>query len=344
MTNEGKNLRALLDDARLKDIHSFRCIIQLAHSAVPKLPGRKKGNADRKGIQLTSELEQYIENLQRCASCYAYDEKNERYIFDYWVNHQTKDAFHFFWETTLDLYTSLHKLAMLNDLAIPKPTRERFRRDTKNRRFASRLPEPQDEDKVFRFDQVQFLSQSNNKVVDYVSLSDGEHQLVQILGTLSMLSFPNVLFLLDEPESHLNPQWRVKFVSHVLGLPTKGGVRAEKSNVSKQDLLLTTHAPFVPSDMQRDKVFIFGKEQFNVRVRHPEIETYGTTFDSILEECFGVRPPISRVSLDEIETLMKSENPDEIKEGMSRLGHSVEKVFVADHLRQVEEKLQEKGD
>lgn len=338
LTNDGKYLKALLDDARLKNIHSFRCIIQLAHGAVPKLPNRKKAETKRKGVQLTPELEQYIENLQRCASCYTYDEKSERYIFDYWVNDQTKNAFRFFWESTLDLYTSLHKLAMLNDLAIPKPTRERFRRDTKSRRFASRLPEPQDEDKVFRFDQVRFLSQSNNKVVDYVSLSDGEHQLAQILGTFSMLSFQNVLFVLDEPESHLNPQWRVKFVSRILELPTKGGVRAENSMASRQDFLLTTHAPFVPSDMQRNKVFIFGKDKGNIFVRHPEIETYGTTFDTILDECFGVRPPISSVSLQDIEELMRSDDTDEIRKGMDRLGQSVEKVFLADRLQQLTKK------
>ncbi len=40
---------------------------------------------------------------------------------------------------------------------------------------------------------------------------------------------------------------------------------------------------------------------------------------------------------------MKSKKPDEIKKGMDRLGHSVEKVFLADHLRQVELELGEKG-
>ena len=62
-----------------------------------------------------------------------------------------------------------------------------------------------------------------------------------------------------------------------------------------------------------------------MKIDHPNIETFGTTFDSILEECFGVRPPISQVSRDEIESLMKSEDPEEIKERMNRLGHSVEK-------------------
>ena len=346
LMNDGKQLKAILEDAKLKDIHSFRCIIQLAHSAVPKLPGRMKSNSKRKGVQLTPELEEYLDNLQNCATCYSYDDKNERYVFDFWINDQTKRAFRYFWESTLELYTSLHKLAMLNDLAIPKSTRERFQRDTKNRRFASRLPEPQDEEKVFRFDQVQFKSSKNEKVVEYVSLSDGEHQLLQILGIFSMLSFSNVLFLLDEPESHLNPQWRVKFISRLLDLPTKGGKRnaENKNQVVEQECLLTTHAPFVPSDMAREKVFIFGKDNDGVKADNPEIETFGTTFNTILEACFRVRPPISGVSRQEIENLMKSNNPKEIKEGMNRLGHSVEKVFIADHLRQVELELEKKGE
>lgn len=338
LTSDDEQLHALLEDARLRDIHSFRCVVQLAHRAVPKVPRNRRSQTKRKGIQLTAELEDYLVKLQRCATCYTYDEKTETYIFDFWVNDQTKAAFRFFWESTLDLYSSFHKLALLNDLAIPRYTRERFRRDTKTRRFATRLPEPQDEDKVFRFDQVSFVAQADDKVVDYVSLSDGEHQLGQILGTFSMLSFPNVLFLLDEPESHFNPQWRVKFISRLLDLPTNGGIRSEASNAAEQDCLLTTHAPFVPSDMPRDKIFIFDKEEGKVVVRHPDVETYGTTFDTILEECFEVRPPISRASLGEIESLMQSNDPEEIKEGISRLGHSVEKVFLVDRLQQLTNK------
>jgi len=153
-----------------------------------------------------------------------------------------------------------------------------------------------------------------------------------------MLSFPNALFLLDEPESHFNPQWRVKFLSRILDLPTNGGLRRDTSNAAQQDCLLTTHAPFVPSDMPRNKIFIFEKEGGKAVVRHPDIETYGTTFDTIIEECFGVRPPISRASLREIESLMQSDNAEEIKEGMSRLGPSVEKAFLADRLQQLTDK------
>jgi restriction system-associated AAA family ATPase len=327
---------ALLRDAKLKDIHSFRCIIQLAHRAVPKLPAREASSRKRKGVQLTEELERYIDQMKRCSTCHSYEEKTETYVFDFLVNEQTRDAFACFWQAPIELYSALHKLSMLNDLAIPKVTRERLLRDIKTRRFASRLPEPQDEDRVFRFEQVRFVSQVGLGVVDYVSLSDGEHQLAQILGTMCMASFANALFLLDEPESHFNPQWRVKFISRLMDLPTANGKRGDAGSAStQQDCLLTTHAPFVPSDMSRERVLIFKKTDQCVEVRRPGIETFGTTFDTILEECFDVRPPMSEVPRREIADLMATQDRDAIKAGIARLGDSVEKVFLMDRLRQL---------
>lgn len=334
-----KERDALLHDAKLKELHSFRCVIQLAHGAAPKLSARETSKTKRKGVQLTDELESYIDQLKRCSTCHAYDDKSETYIFDFLVTDETRTAFDSFWTTAIDLYSALHKLSMLNDLALPKGTRERLLRDIKTRRFASRLPEPQDEDRVFRFEQVRFLPKAGKGVVDYVSLSDGEHQLAQILGTMCMASFADVLFLLDEPESHFNPQWRVKFISRLMDLPTANGKRGnERSSSARQDCLLTTHSPFVPSDMAREKVLIFKKAETGVQVRRPDIETFGTTFDTILEECFDVRPPMSDIPRRDIAALMQSENSVEIKDGIARLGDSVEKVFLMDHLRQLSKK------
>lgn len=328
---------ALLTDVRVDDLHSLRCVVQLAHSAVPRMP-RISGRSNRKGVQLTRELEESLAFLMRCATCFDFDPRTEKYVFDFLVTEQTRIAFAHFWESALDLYRIWHKLAMLNDLAIPKRTRERFGRDVQSRRFATRLPEPQDEDKVFRFERVRFVAGEGSSIVDYVSLSDGEHQLAQLLGTFCMVDYPNALFLLDEPESHFNPLWRVKFVSRLLDLPTSEGDRRKAKHVRGQDCLLTTHAPFVPSDLPKDRVFIFNKNEKTgrVEIRHPDVETYGTTFDTVLDACFGVRPPISKESLDRIEKLMLSNNPIEIRAGMDYLGESVEKVFLADRAKNLE--------
>lgn len=326
---------ALLEDPRLKDLHSFRCVVQLAPRTVTK-----RRNATTKGVQLTSELEAYIDQLKRACTCYDYDDKTELYTFDFLVDKEIRKGFKHYWKTSEALYNSLHKLAMLNDLSIPKQTRTRFDRDANQRKFAARLPEPQDEDKVFRFEEVRFVSSNGNDhgVVDYVSLSDGEHQLAQLLGTMCMISAPNTLFLLDEPESHFNPQWRTRFVSRLMELPTAKGRRGgEGADVAMQDCLMTTHAPFLASDLPREQVLIFSKDDEGIHIRRPDLETYGTTFDSILEECFGVVPPISQLSKSDIQVLMESDDVEAIEEGIQRLGHSIDKVFLVDRLQQLKE-------
>jgi hypothetical protein len=88
--------------------------------------------------------------------------------------------------------------------------------------------------------------------------------------------------------------------------------------------------------MHREKVFIFSKdEEGKIQVENPNIETFGNTFDTIIEECFNIRPPISQIPLDKITKLMQSENPEDIRVGMQHLGDTVEKAFLADRLRQL---------
>lgn len=322
----------LIQQPGIKRLRSFRCVVQL-----------KYGSSRKNEIKLTQELQQSIDYLEKCSTCYFHDEKERSYTFDFFIQDATHKAFEHFWKNgALELYSCFHKLAMLNDLVIPKQDRDAFNKGVEQRRFASRLPEPMERQKVFRFERVEFISEKDQSPVDYVSLSDGEHQLTQLLGTFCMVSQPNALFLLDEPESHFNPKWRVEFISKLLNLPTTSklnheheGKRSKNSLASQQDCLITTHSPFVPSDMLSDNVLIFKKNNTSgeISVRNPNIQTYGSTFDTILEECFDITPPISEMPKKKIERLMKSESVIEIKEAIINLGDSVERMYLADRIR-----------
>ncbi|WP_422058535.1 hypothetical protein [Sphingomonas sp.] len=149
------------------------------------------------------------------------------------------------------------------------------------------------------------------------------------MGMFAMILQDNALFILDEPESHFNPQWRVKFVKRLLNLPVDGRGR--------QEVLLTSHAPFVPSDLRRDQVHVFSKgADGKVQIVRPSVETYGATFDRILEHCFGVSPPISQLARDEIRDLMENGTIEQLQQAIDTLGSSFEKAFLADRLRQLE--------
>lgn len=336
----------VLRQANLENLRSVRCIVSLNHRAV-KNGVKRRPDSKRKGVQLTDELERYIETLQTCATTWDYDEAAERYVFDFWIDEESRLGFGSAFKTPFELYLALHKLALLNDLAISSPARKRFEADVRKRRFATRLPEPPEEDKVFRFEEITFHPIRGNEggkadPVDYVSLSDGEHQLVQMLGVFSMVDEPNVLFLLDEPESHLNPIWRVKFMSQLGEVPTaRGNRRDPQSLVGAQDVVITTHAPFVPSDLPRHQVIIFRRSEeseiqnpasVGIQARRPNIQTFGASYDQILEQCFGVSPPISKQSQEVIGTLLQSNDPAEVEAGLKTLGPSVERIQVIDHL------------
>lgn len=106
--------RALLDEARLAQLHSFRCVVQLARAKGPKLPANRRIESSRPGIQLTQELETYLDQLRRCSTCHSHDPKTDSYTFDFFINGATKAAFNSFWDGALGLYSALHKLSMLN--------------------------------------------------------------------------------------------------------------------------------------------------------------------------------------------------------------------------------------
>lgn len=329
LLNPDQVRQKLLEAPNLKGLRSFRCVVQLNHPAA-----RAMG-----GVKLTQELEAYIAYLKRCATCHDFDEKANSYVFDFFVTPATSEAFAHYWPGgALDLYSCFHKLAMLNDLMVPKKAREIFDAGIKDRRFAARLPEPFDEHKVFRFESVTFISPESNDPVAYATLSDGEHQLAQLLGTACMASFKNVLFLLDEPESHFNPRWRVEFIKTLRNLPTQDGARSSKSDAARQECLITTHSPFVPSDMQRENVLIFSrKSRQEISVRRPEIQTFGSKFDAILVECFGIAPPISALPRDRVEDLLKSGSAEEIEAAISGLGESTARMRLAAKLSELEQ-------
>lgn len=328
LLNPGPVSKSLLSELNLKSLRSFRCVIQLNHAQAPK-----------GGIRLTKELQGYVDALVSCASKKEIDKAKGVYELTFFVTAATLQAFQHYWKDgAIQLYSSFHKLAMLNELIIPKSARQAFNGGHKSRKFASKPLEPFEEHKVFRIESVEFISAKTNKPVDYVSLSDGEHQLAQLLGVACMACDKNTLFLLDEPESHFNPKWRIEFISKLIMQQTVNGKRKDNRLAAMQDCLITTHSPFVPSDLKKEKVLIFSKsdESGNVSIRRPQIETFGSKFDAILAECFGVTPAISGITRDLVVELLKNGSIEEITKSISELGESSARMKLAAKLAMLE--------
>ncbi len=83
-------------------------------------------------------------------------------------------------------------------------------------------------------------------------LSDGEQQLLMVLGLLRFTREDESLFLLDEPDTHLNPAWSLEYFEMLKK------VVGEQLN---SHILMATHDPLVIADLERSQVQIMQREE-----------------------------------------------------------------------------------
>jgi predicted ATPase len=86
--------------------------------------------------------------------------------------------------------------------------------------------------------------------VTYRELSEGEQQLLLVLGLLKFTARDEALFLLDEPDTHLNPLWSTQylgFLDHFIRL---------RDRRDSCHIVMSSHDPLVFAGLQRPQVRI----------------------------------------------------------------------------------------
>ena len=273
------------------------------------------------------KIDPILERLRRCATLSYEDESNDTLILDYWVNNTTKQVFREnFSNDPLVLFQALQVLLTLNLYTVSEPLKSDLYQS--NSHYVSEtVPSLASDQRIMRFKNFYFTKQGVDQPMLLKELSDGEHQLLHSLGLCLLFRNTNSLFLLDEPETHFNPDWRANFISRLRQCFPKDG------NAS-QEMLITTHTPFLISDSKPEKVLVFIKQDGNVTIKTPEYNTLGASINKITMNTFGKRETIGAYAqeiLNELRQRFKKgdENNEElINEIHKNLGDSVEKLLL----------------
>lgn len=324
----GKNLQHIRGQLGVDDIESFSIKFRFSKN---------------KNISsfLHPQLALAIESLKKC-STFCDEEILENKTIDYWsvdlffwVNDETKKAIRSSFGTAKELFRIFYFFNLMNLGLLSKKLRTKVKS----------LPMGSDENisdllPKFEMDQLSFSIENivlKNKLgekIHYRKLSDGEHQLLQVIGGLMIVDDPGSLFLLDEPETHFNPDWRSRFVSLINSSVNSG---------REQEVILTTHSPFVVSDCKKENVFIFSRDENGqvVKAKNPSINTFGTSTGILMEDVFGQLNTISEMSNKRIAEIKSMEldslsKIQKAKEASRELGESVEKVLLFRELIQKE--------
>lgn len=270
-----------------------------------------------------------ISALKRCATLYYLDEDSDTLILDYWVDENTLQAFQENFDySALSLFQALQVLLTLNLYPVSDILKNELYRSSSHY-VSETVPTLASDERIMRFKNFYFTKQGVRQPMLLKELSDGEHQLLHSLGLCLLFRDTNSLFLLDEPETHFNPEWRANFISRLRQCFPKGD---EKS----QEILITTHSPFLISDSRPEKVLVFSKEKRTgeVSIRYPDYNTLGASINKITMNTFGKRETIGAYAkeiLDQLRHRFESGEEDTSKliDDINReLGDSVEKILL----------------
>ena len=105
-------------------------------------------------------------------------------------------------------------------------------------------------------------------------LSEGEKQLITVLGLLKFTKDDEALILLDEPDTHLNPLWKWKYLEFLDNVV---------HNSDKTQVIFCTHDPLVIGGMEKEEVRIFKRdENYKTEVIVPDVSPKGMGVAGIL--------------------------------------------------------------
>lgn len=269
-----------------------------------------------------------IPRLLRCATCWYLDEASDTLTLDYRVNDATRQSFRENFEfevnrSPIALFQAFQVLLTLNLFAVSDPLKaDLYQSDSHY--VSETVPTLASDERIMRFKFVKFRKTDVAEPVMLKNLSDGEHQLLHTLGLCLLFKNTQSLFLLDEPETHFNPDWRANFVTRL---------HQSFNGSDGQEMLVTTHTPFLISDSRPEKVLVFNKTDGVVSVSHPDYNTLGASINKITMATFGKRETIGGHAQAMLDGLRQRFEQGEDKERLiaeinRQLGDSVEKVLL----------------
>lgn len=128
-----------------------------------------------------------------------------------------------------------------------------------------------------------------NSIVKCKSMSEGQRQLIKILGMLGICKTEDCLVLMDEPDAYMNPRWKYDIKS-TMDQSLKDAINAQA--------IIATHDPLVINGVPKEFIRIFTQNKelesstgfFVTRVITPVEDTEGMGIDGLLQsEYYGLQ-------------------------------------------------------
>lgn len=341
--DEKTTLKPLLRELSIKQLRSFRMHLN------NRVLNVARENGEIIHPLVLDHISKRINILKRLATSW-FEERTEDRGFgkdaevvettilklDFFVDDEMRQALKDMFSSALDMFQFFQLLYELNNSFLETANIDSGIKEEvyKSEGFYTdgKLPIPGPGDKVFFFENFfleKVIDEQNEETIELLlkNFSDGEHQFIHTMGICLLIKNLRTIMLLDEPETHFNPDWRSQFISILDESIVAGG-----SNNLMTDVLLTSHSPFIISDCLPDNVIFFSrnKESRFVEAKTAKemgFNTYGASVNYILKHFFNTEFLGSK-SLNEMKKLIKEGSLEELTQATERFSESGKKQFL----------------
>lgn len=165
--------------------------------------------------------------------------------------------------------------------------------------------------------------------INFNNLSDGEKELIDFICNIFYANKHSenaklVILLFDEPDCFLHPEWSRKFLSIIIDY-----INTFKNNFQ---IILTTHSPYLISDMFPQNVFRFNRDENNdlkiERLSNSSNSCFGANIYDLLNNSFFMKNSIGEFATNYIKDIIKDIYKLEqlYKEDKNKYNSIVEKI------------------
>ncbi|WP_299339194.1 restriction system-associated AAA family ATPase [uncultured Psychroserpens sp.] len=317
-----ENIKSFKDELQIKKLNSFSINIKQE---------KTKDNRD----YFPSELNLAINTFQSLDPFFDKKEKTSlkykdivEYHFNFTLNSAVIEGFKNEFKTPINLFRILYNFQILNLDLVGRKTVNRIKNTSAKSKnnLSDLIPKKEKDQLVFSIDSIALKKEKVKDSVYFKQLSDGEHQMLQVLGSIALFNNKSTLFLLDEPTTHFNPEWRSKFI-YLMN-------QSVGEDEREQEVLLTTHSPFIVSDSKKENVIrtINGNKK---TFEYPSEETYGASVRILLSKLFNQKKSIGEFSYgdlfklyEKVNSIKNEEDIQFIKDESLKFGDSPEKIML----------------
>lgn len=136
---------------------------------------------------------------------------------------------------------------------------------------------------------------TNENKLTFEQLSEGERQLLTVLGLMKFTRDDESLFLLDEPDTHLNPRWKLNYFEQIEKILNHKIEGSDKTAWDSSQIVLTTHDPIMLTSLHAEQIRVLTEDKEGKYSQEPEEDPINMGVEAIIQSgLYGIRTSLDK--------------------------------------------------